>query len=115
MPLLPISAFFPFLHDGSKKQARMATTGRISASGNTVQNIEQAASILDLDIRMKKNKNDRCDQPEPDSLKDEKPVYFANTRLLTPSEIESMRKDIGQSIQAVKGHFKDLAYPTRRR
>jgi len=56
-------------------------------------------------MTQEKNEKDYGDQPKPE----EGPEQSSNTRLLTPSEIESMRKDICQSIQLAKGRFKDLA------
>ena len=53
---------------------------------------------------MKNNQKDTFN-PSPN----EKPEQSPNIRMLTPSELEALKNDMRQSIQKVKGRFKDLA------
>ena len=52
-------------------------------------------------------KND--DQSKPK----EKQGQSSKTRMLTPSELEALKKDMRQSSKVMKGRFKDLASPPK--
>ncbi len=58
--------------------------------------------------RQKGSSKDTASTWEPKASTKRKPARFSNTRLLTPTELEALKKDMEESLEYMKGCFKDL-------